>query len=87
MERLMSRMSTKTGAVVLALSLLGSPAVSGAGWRTLEAGLELGEFSSNGPSVAGESTVVILRVDPALWDLRLFCTSAADTTGNLTAEG
>lgn len=73
--------STWFGTLVLAATLLASPAVTVAGWRTLEPGLDLGEFKRTGPTIAGDSTVVILRVDPALWDLRLVCAGADSTAG------
>ncbi len=80
-------MNARMGAFLLAMALVGASSSDGAGWRALEAGLELGEFKSNVLTIVGDSTVVVLRVDPALWDLRLVCASAAGVTGNPTARG
>jgi hypothetical protein len=65
------------------LAVLAVPSASEAVWQTLDKGLELGRFKSGFPTIAGDSTVVVLRMDPALWDLRVICAGA---TGNLTAR-
>jgi uncharacterized protein YigE (DUF2233 family) len=48
----------------------------GGNWEALEPGLELGSFPTGRPAEAGDSTVRVLRIDPALWDLRLLNASA-----------
>ncbi len=82
-------MNTFTKTFLLTVGLLGLPASSGAGWRTLDTGLDLGEFRSTLRTVAGDSMVVVLRIDPAVWKLRVLCAGvagAAGVSGNLTAK-
>jgi len=55
------------------------------GWRTLEAGLELGEFHSPQPSDSGDSMVRVLRIDPLRFDLRLMNASDSIEDRPMTA--
>jgi hypothetical protein len=41
-------------------------------WRSLENGLELGTFQVNTASLFGHSEITVLRVDPKLWDIKLY---------------
>ena len=50
-----------------------SPALSQ--WDALEDGLELGRFKTGGATPVDDSTVIVLRVDPDLWEPRLYCAS------------
>jgi Phosphodiester glycosidase len=43
----------------------------GAGWHSLEAGLDLGEFTAPSPSAAGDSRITVVRIDPARFKLML----------------
>lgn len=52
------------------------PAPSPPVWRTLEPGLDLGEFTSPRPSSRGDSIVRVLRADPKRFALRLLNASA-----------
>jgi hypothetical protein len=45
-------------------------------WQPLEPGLDYGEFPAPAPSPRGDSTIRVLRVDPARFDLRLLASSA-----------
>ncbi len=56
-------------------------------WLLVEAGLELAEFKVAAATPAGDSTIVVLRVDPELWDLRLYCASASGEPTELSARG
>ena len=49
----------------------GSSEASGS-WKTLEDGLELGVFQSKIPTLFSSSEISILRVDPKLWDIKLY---------------
>ncbi len=69
----------------LAAFLIAAPAVAGdaadaetaaGAWRELAAGLDLGEFPLEVAPAGGEASVVVLRVDPARWQLGLHCASA-----------
>ena len=44
-------------------------------WDALEAGLELGRFNTEGATPVDDSIVVVLRVDPELWDMAFYCAS------------
>jgi hypothetical protein len=61
---------------ILAILLLGAPAAAAEGWRELEPGLDLGEFVAPEVARTGDSTVRVVRVDPALWEFVLLNTSA-----------
>jgi len=43
----------------------------GGSWRELEPGLELARFSTAAREAAAEGDLIVLRVDPGLWDLRV----------------
>ncbi len=56
--------------------LLYAASAAGETWRELEPGLELGEFVSSVTARSGDSTIRVVRVDPAAWELVLLNTSA-----------
>ncbi len=79
-------MASMLGAVLLAAVLAAAPPPGAqAGWQALEPGLELGVF--DGPSGAGEQGVVVVRIDPARFELRLLNASAPGQGSLLTARG
>jgi hypothetical protein len=41
-------------------------------WTTLEPGLELGEFYGKTPSLFSSGKITILRMDPELWEIKLY---------------
>ena len=55
-------------------------------WQQIAEGLELGRFKVDEPSVAGDSTIVILRIDPKEWELCLVSTSEMDEPYGMTAK-
>lgn len=62
------------GLATLPLALLLSStaaATPGAEWRALQPGFELGRFLSPRPSEVGDSSVSVVRIDPARFELRL----------------
>jgi hypothetical protein len=69
---------------VLVLSIpLAAPAR--AGWRTLEPGLEWGEFEGPSPSI-GDSKIRLLRISPERFELRLLNASATPEKKAQTAR-
>ena len=82
------------GAAVLA-GLAGSPASpearpapAGEGWRALEAGLDLGEFSAPGVGAGGSGAprITVLRIDPVRFRLVLANASAMPDRRSRTAR-
>ncbi|HET6437769.1 MAG TPA: phosphodiester glycosidase family protein [Anaeromyxobacter sp.] len=61
--------------VLLAALLSAREAALEPAWRTLEPGLELGFFDGP-PGAAGDGKIAVVRVDPALFELRLLNASA-----------
>ncbi len=58
--------------LLLTLSLpLGATETAGP-WKKLEDGLELGTFHGKIPTLFGSSEISILRIDPKLWDIKLY---------------
>jgi uncharacterized protein YigE (DUF2233 family) len=41
-------------------------------WKTLEQGLDLGVFQVNTSSLLNNSEITVLRIDPELWDIKLY---------------
>jgi hypothetical protein len=55
-------------------------------WTTLSDGLDLGRFKAERATVAGDSIVTILRIDPTYWELKVLTVSGADEKYPLTAR-
>lgn len=55
-------------------------------WESLAPGLDLGRFSVSSGRPGEESEIVILRVDPEAWELRICCASEEDSAVNYTAR-
>ena len=66
------------------MTMLG--AVLLAGWQAVAPGLEVGRFPSPRPSAVGDSTVTVVRVDPARYELRLLSAKLLGLSSNPTAE-
>jgi len=77
-----SNQAIVAAAVLAALALAASViCIAGSGesvWRTLEPGLEMAEFAAPLPDGGADAAINVLRVDPEVWELRLFNTSASD---------
>ena len=71
------------GAAAVGLSAAGAETPA---WRLLEPGLELGDFLSPTASEIGDSRVKVLRIDPAVFALRLLNASAEDSAVSKTAK-
>lgn len=75
-------------ALLLALALPSHPACAEAGqWRSLEPGLDLGEFTALRPSSVGNSRITVLRVDPAKFSLGLHSANALKLPEALPING
>ncbi len=57
-----------------------------AGWEGLAPGLELGRFEVENPGLGVAADIMILRIDPRLWDLELLCRSDTGEKANLSAK-
>jgi hypothetical protein len=62
------------------------PAPAASTWRELAPGMDLAEFGVGLPTALGDSTVVVLRVDPIRWDIRLCCATQEEDGKRMTAE-
>jgi hypothetical protein len=56
------------------------------GWQSLEPGLDLGNFIASPLSVVGDSTITILRLEPARFRLDLFSTEAMNLPQRLSID-
>jgi len=56
------------------------------GWDSLDVGLELGRFKVKAEAPIGDSTIVVLRIDPAIWELRLLSVSETGEPSGCTAR-
>jgi len=55
-------------------------------WDSLAPGLDLGFFKGPWPTPAGDTTIVILRMDPQHWRPQFLCLSQAQDANGLTAK-
>ncbi|MBN2126509.1 MAG: phosphodiester glycosidase family protein [Deltaproteobacteria bacterium] len=61
------------------LSLPGIPATADdRGWENLDTGLQIGEFFPKEKSLLWNDKIIILRIDPEFYDLKLLCASEHD---------
>jgi exopolysaccharide biosynthesis protein len=56
------------------------------GFKQLSEGLELARFKVAHATPVGDSTVVVLRIDPRLWNLTMGCASTSSSGRNMTAK-
>ena len=78
----------KTSCVVAALlSLAASPKASvDPEWQVLSPGMELRRITPKTAGTAGKSAIIVLRVDPDLWELSFVGMSTTGETGGHTAR-
>ena len=62
------------------------PSSAATPWTTLEPGLELGIFHGRTPSLFNSGEISILRIDPKLWDIKLYTRQEFGYKKNLTAK-
>ncbi len=75
-----------TAAVCLVAVASGSACALEARWDSLAPGLDLGSFRDAWDTPAGDSTIRILRIDPARWEFRLLCQEELGLDGGKTAR-
>ncbi|MCU0230059.1 MAG: phosphodiester glycosidase family protein [Acidobacteria bacterium] len=68
--------SLACAAATLVAAACGGRSAPAPAWQTLEPGLDFGEFPLPERSPRGDSTLRVLRVDPARFELKLFAASA-----------
>jgi hypothetical protein len=74
-------------AVVLLLGILpGLVGGTNSNWQTLAPGMELGYVTAREPSAAGDSRIVVLRMDTKLWELAAIGTSQTGESVGHTAR-
>ncbi len=61
-------------------------AAGGEVWRKLDDGLEFGDLPAPRKAEAGDSRILVLRIDPRRYEFRLMCASAAADKKPLTAR-
>jgi len=85
----------KRWAGVAAVSLLGFVsallpglvASASSTWKTLAPGMELGYLAAREPSSAGDSRIVVLRMDPKLWELAAIgVKETGESSGHIARE-
>ncbi len=83
-----SRLRRLPWLVWIAFWLIQSPPVFAQSfqWRDLAAGLELGRFIRQASNDSSEMHIVVLRIDPVRWDLRLGLASEVDGVEGLSAR-
>ena len=74
---------------LFSLLLLASSSLAGAEpvWRQLAPGLELGEFVAAKPSPVGDSRILVVRADPARWEIDVVGRSRSGEGEGKTARG
>jgi hypothetical protein len=65
---------------------VGGAAAQSLQWQSLAPGLDLGRFIHRSGPDAAEIHVVVVRIDPTLWDLRLGLASETDGVDGLSAR-
>jgi len=78
---------SSTFVVVLVLGILpGLVAGTNSGWQTLAPGMELKYVAAGKPSTAGDSRIVVLRMDSSLWELTAIGVSQTGESAGHTAR-
>jgi len=75
------RSAAGLAALVAALAVA-IPAAAEQPWTELSQGLEIGRFDVDGTADPESGAITVLRVHPALWDLRIFSNPGDDPDGN-----
>jgi len=70
------------GLAGMVLMILATGVVAGEAWTELEPGLELARFDSEARSSSAYGDLVVLRVDPAVWELKIVAASLLDDDRN-----
>jgi len=70
----------------LLLAFLADPVSQQTSWQTLDPGLELRWLVAKGPSPVGDARIAVVRIDPALWELRFVGRSETGDSAGKTAR-
>ncbi len=70
----------------ISLAIYSTHASAAEPWKTLEPGLEVGEFSHLQTGRSGPPTIFILRLDPKLWNLTILTSTDFNYKGGLAAK-
>lgn len=73
-------------AVAFAWLLVAATGAAGDDWQTLAPGLELGRFTHQPATAAVEARILVVRIDPSRWDLRLGLASETENIDGLSAR-
>lgn len=77
-------------ALALATALLvlsATPSIpSGDAWQNVAVGLDIGRFRVTQEAPSGDSTIVVVRIDPARWELKLLAISESGGDHGMTAR-
>jgi hypothetical protein len=60
--------------------------VSASPWQILNPGMELGTFPTGQPRKSDDSNIIVLRIDPNLWDMQFVGVSAGNSSDGQTAK-
>lgn len=71
--------------LICSVALLAA-AVTGHNWQALAPGLDLGTFTARHLAPVGDSRIIVLRIDPALWALEYAGLSRTDTSPGRSAR-
>lgn len=72
--------------LLIAFLLITSPCTGQDSWQFLAPGMAIGSFHANKPSMAGDSIITVLRIDPALWSLEFSGISLTGESVGLSAR-
>ena len=75
-----------TLAVTFLMISIAPPTLSDDSWQEISGGLEIGHFRVAQEAPSGDSTIVIVRIDPARWQLKLLAVSESGDDHSLTAQ-
>ncbi len=81
-----SRLFQACLSLLVAIALHIGPSSAASPWTTLEPGLELGEFFGSTPSLFNSGKISILRIDPKLWDIKLYSRQEFGYDGGISAQ-
>lgn len=82
----MKTQMAKVVIVTLLLIAIARAEVSTEGWKEIAEGLDTASFTVSGESLPGDAKVVIVRIDPKMWDLKLLAISETGDSAGLSAK-
>ncbi len=83
---LLSILFRRTCLLLLIMSSVYAECLAADTWKKLEDGLELGTFQVNTTSLFNHSEITVLRVDPKLWDIKLYSIKQFDYKKGITTK-